>query len=357
MIIKFKKWLSGEITWKEEKELRQQAFEDKFLSDAMEGYEQFPATNHIQKVHQLNRRIREKSGKSSSKFLPRAIAASFLVLISASAFWWINSNVWNATSQDMALDQASISTKEAIQSSEVATITESEQAEALVAVPEDPVASPTPKASSTPPVQAPPTELRTTAKTEINNDAYSKTSTLSKIPEDIVPLETPKPRSLPIPEVQRETPAAAEALAIEDARQNSPTPTTMPDEAKRETILPSPKETTPRMAAARKAFPTADVINKSRTLNALESNTSISMGSIFDDFIKENLEYPAMAKQNGIKGVVRLTYQITTDGQLDNITVVDSLGYGCEEEAIRLLQSFPFPVVAIPIDTFVVKFE
>jgi len=257
----------------------------------------------------------------------------------------------------MAFDQAPISTKEAIQPPEVATITESQQAEALVVVPEALVATPTPKTSSTPLVQAPPTELITTAKTEINKDVYSKTSTLSKTPEAIVPLETPKSRNLPISEVQRETSAAAEALSMEDARQNSPTPTTMPDEAKRETILPPTKETTPRMAAARKAFPAADAINKSRTLNALESNTSISMGGIFDDFIKENLEYPAMAKQNGIKGVVRLTYQITKEGQLDNITVVDSLGYGCEEEAIRLLQSFPFPAVAVPVDTFVVKFE
>jgi len=78
MIIKFKKWLSGEITWKEEKELRQKAVEEEFLADAIGGYEQFPETDHIQKVHQLNRRIREKSGKSSTHFLSRAIAASFL---------------------------------------------------------------------------------------------------------------------------------------------------------------------------------------------------------------------------------------------------------------------------------------
>lgn len=56
-------------------------------------------------------------------------------------------------------------------------------------------------------------------------------------------------------------------------------------------------------------------------------------------YIEKNLQYPAQAKANNIKGKVILRFVVEQDGQLSNIKVVKGLGNGCNEEAIRLLKA------------------
>ena len=58
-------------------------------------------------------------------------------------------------------------------------------------------------------------------------------------------------------------------------------------------------------------------------------------------YIRDNLRYPEAARSNGIEGKVRLTFRIQADGTPGNIEVRKGLGYGCDEEAIRLLKEGP----------------
>ncbi len=58
-------------------------------------------------------------------------------------------------------------------------------------------------------------------------------------------------------------------------------------------------------------------------------------------YLKRNLNYPETAKENNIAGEVTLRLTITTDGRIGNIEVVQSLGYGCDQEAIRLVREGP----------------
>lgn len=55
-------------------------------------------------------------------------------------------------------------------------------------------------------------------------------------------------------------------------------------------------------------------------------------------YIVKNLKYPAEAKEREIQGTVRLNFVVETDGTVSNIVVVNSVGGGCDQEAIRLLQ-------------------
>jgi TonB family protein len=58
-------------------------------------------------------------------------------------------------------------------------------------------------------------------------------------------------------------------------------------------------------------------------------------------FLSDNQKYPKKAKKAGINGKVEMKFTIKTDGTLGNLIVVKSLGYGCDEEAIRLIKAMP----------------
>ncbi|MFH1120864.1 MAG: TonB family protein [Bacteroidota bacterium] len=58
-------------------------------------------------------------------------------------------------------------------------------------------------------------------------------------------------------------------------------------------------------------------------------------------FINANLRMPEDAANNRISGKVVLEFTVNPDGSLSDITVVRSLGFGCDEEAIRLVRLMP----------------
>jgi TonB family protein len=61
----------------------------------------------------------------------------------------------------------------------------------------------------------------------------------------------------------------------------------------------------------------------------------------FKKYIKYQLRYPDAAKINGIEGTVRIEFEVQPNGQLSNFAIKKSLGYGCDEEAIRLIKEGP----------------
>ncbi len=61
-------------------------------------------------------------------------------------------------------------------------------------------------------------------------------------------------------------------------------------------------------------------------------------GSNMGKYIAHNLKYPDAAKEREIQGTVRLSFVVETNGSVSNIVIVNSVGGGCDNEAIRLLQ-------------------
>ncbi|MFC5410410.1 TonB family protein [Larkinella bovis] len=61
----------------------------------------------------------------------------------------------------------------------------------------------------------------------------------------------------------------------------------------------------------------------------------------FQTYLDKNRRMPPEAKEKGISGTVRLRFTVTENGIVSRIMVVKSLGYGCDEEAIRLIQEGP----------------
>ena len=55
--------------------------------------------------------------------------------------------------------------------------------------------------------------------------------------------------------------------------------------------------------------------------------------------LKNNIEYPREAQEKGIEGSVFLSFNVKHTGEIRNVIVNRSLGFGCDEEAVRILLS------------------
>ncbi|MBJ7429150.1 MAG: energy transducer TonB [Bacteroidia bacterium] len=58
-------------------------------------------------------------------------------------------------------------------------------------------------------------------------------------------------------------------------------------------------------------------------------------------FLRQRLVYPQLAKENGIEGKVIVRFIVEKNGKLTNIEVLRKMGWGCDEEAIRILKLSP----------------
>lgn len=64
------------------------------------------------------------------------------------------------------------------------------------------------------------------------------------------------------------------------------------------------------------------------------ANPQVTMAT----YLRTNLKFPDQAKQFEIQGTVKLSFIVETDGRASNIIVENSVGGGCDNEAIRLIQ-------------------
>lgn len=60
-----------------------------------------------------------------------------------------------------------------------------------------------------------------------------------------------------------------------------------------------------------------------------------------NNYLEKNIQYPKQASDNKIEGKVIVNFIVNEDGSLSNIKLVRGIGFGCDEEAIRLIQSMP----------------
>lgn len=63
--------------------------------------------------------------------------------------------------------------------------------------------------------------------------------------------------------------------------------------------------------------------------------------AMMHEYMAKNFKYPIPAKNNNIQGRVYVTFVIEKDGSVSNAQVVRGIGSGCDEEALRLVNSMP----------------
>ena len=58
-------------------------------------------------------------------------------------------------------------------------------------------------------------------------------------------------------------------------------------------------------------------------------------------FLHRNIRYPKDAKDKKIEGTVYVSFVVERDGDITDAKVVRDIGYGCGEEALRVLNTMP----------------
>ncbi|MBP8726430.1 MAG: energy transducer TonB [Saprospiraceae bacterium] len=58
-------------------------------------------------------------------------------------------------------------------------------------------------------------------------------------------------------------------------------------------------------------------------------------------YIRENVRYPSIAKENGIEGTVVIQFVVSSSGDIKKVQVARGIGGGCDEEAVRVVRSMP----------------
>ncbi len=58
-------------------------------------------------------------------------------------------------------------------------------------------------------------------------------------------------------------------------------------------------------------------------------------------YIQRNLRYPGMAQDVGVQGKVYLSFVVEKDGTITDVKVVKGIGYGCDDEAMRVIKKSP----------------
>ncbi len=64
------------------------------------------------------------------------------------------------------------------------------------------------------------------------------------------------------------------------------------------------------------------------------------MGAFYK-YVGKNLHYPDEAKKSGIEGKVFAKFMVDKNGKLSHVTILKGIGYGCDKEAIKVLENSP----------------
>lgn len=167
--------------------------------------------------------------------------------------------------------------------------------------------------------------------------------------ENIPPIEKPKEIEPPKPVEQVKTVAFLIPEVVEETDKEVAPPS--PDDMENAIISDKTQDgiETDEIAAA----PPTEVKSVEKTIVELpeEDNTAFItvevqpsfMGgnSEMYKFLSKNLKYPSAAQRANIQGKVFLSFIVEKDGSITDIETMKGIGFGCDEEAMRVVKLMP----------------
>ncbi|HOY17327.1 MAG TPA: energy transducer TonB [Haliscomenobacter sp.] len=388
-----RQWLRGEVRRSEESRLERSAQEDPFLSDAWEGYSQQPQAEHLQQIERLQAKITARTQGEQKKpapilrWFPRMAAAAAILLVIGFSWRWLNNP---RDKEELAIQVPNIEqeakTKNAPgeTTTEVADATSSDRPSVPAPnkkagpSPSSPIVAVTEEAAKLDKKEAPANGLLADevqvelaeAKPKIKDDAPGGAAS-TRSAANLAEKEAAKPVSPP--------PAATRDFLAQ------PVPTiggiVMDNQGQRAAGVPVQKNANtfaitnrdgafelPSAAPAQvQLISNDDFESKSVRLDdnnekvVLQRKTIASKKSFdasdrregvgypspeggfekFEQYISDNLETPFEAKRNLISGDVTLEFTFEKDGSPTRISVLRSLGFGCDQAAEHLIENGP----------------
>ena len=79
---------------------------------------------------------------------------------------------------------------------------------------------------------------------------------------------------------------------------------------------------------------------KNLIYDVVEQPPSFAHGNVMA-WLSQNIQYPPLAKENGIQGRVIVSFVVEPDGSLSNIAVVKGVDPSLDKEAVRVVSAMP----------------
>jgi periplasmic protein TonB len=143
-------------------------------------------------------------------------------------------------------------------------------------------------------------------------------------------IKFPPPVVVPAEQVRDEEPPTVEELKVADPGQK-----TIEGDPNAEIVIAEPVGEAPKEVAIVED-------NSIKDFASVEVLPEFQGGEkAFGAFLSKNINYPPMARENNISGRVFVSFVVEKNGQLTDIKVLRGLGYGTDEEAVRVLKKSP----------------
>ncbi|GAB3247634.1 hypothetical protein GCM10027347_03370 [Larkinella harenae] len=152
-----------------------------------------------------------------------------------------------------------------------------------------------------------------------------KVNTVKFLPPEVKPDEE-VPEETPPPTVEE----LKEAVAAEKTQEGDPNA---------EEVIVAPEETAgpTKVEAAVEAAP-----KEEQVFTVVEQNPEFPGGmAALGQFLNKNMRYPPAASRANISGRVFVSFVVNTDGSIQDVTVLKGLGFGTDEEAMRVVKAMP----------------
>lgn len=384
------RYRQDQMTLAERRAFEMRAVEDPFLRDAVSGSESLTPDAFTTDVGDLNRRL---DRQRTPWFTPIRIAAGIVIV---STVGWLvyrttsvepesvavlkkdSTAITDSTSKLLTLaapqkDSAgepekkdpikSIAKAPAVKPSEVQT-TSTQPAPSSTANPSASGVVAKTEPAKTEPAQAEAVKTEI-AKTEIAEDAQRDKASRVEEPapsalQKRAIVAQPQTVTGTVREAERGLPLAGVSVTEKESKQKAETGPdgryTIPVTRERATLQYSYEglKTVERKADASRAQDVTladDVLQKSEVL-VFPSDSSASSAPIvlaspnggldaYGRYLEENQRVPDAARTARISGKVTVGFEVTANGTLSGFRVLKSLGYGCDEEVLRLVRSGP----------------
>ncbi|MFC5413038.1 energy transducer TonB [Larkinella bovis] len=152
-----------------------------------------------------------------------------------------------------------------------------------------------------------------------------KVNTVKFLPPEVKPDEE-VPEETPPPTVEE----LKEAVAAEKTQEGDPNA---------EEVIVAPEETAgpTKVEAAVEAAPKEEQI-----FTVVEQNPEFPGGmAALGQFLSKNIRYPPAASRANVSGRVFVSFVVNTDGSIQDVQVLKGLGFGTDEEAMRVVKAMP----------------
>ena len=94
-----------------------------------------------------------------------------------------------------------------------------------------------------------------------------------------------------------------------------------------------------RFAKKRKLEPVNTAGSQVYIARNLDTSPKVKNYNTVNDYVRDNIKYPALALQRVISGSVTVSFVIEKNGMPSNFAIIKPLAGGCNEETIRLLKN------------------